>query len=88
MERFTIPARFAADHFDRCGLEQDEGGQARVVRAGKRTWVVEVNAAALANLGSDANYYADAYGPDEQPAGLRASAKRTVAAISRTGGAA
>lgn len=70
----TLPGTFVADHLDRCS-------DGTFVLARGRRWTVRMNDAALSNLASDARYYADRYGPDGDNAlGLRASAKRTVAA--------
>lgn len=78
MTIFPVPAKFYDDHGDRELPTPNE-----VRRAGNKVWIDGTDSEAVSELLSDAEFYADPYGPDELPPGLRASAGRTVAAIKR-----
>jgi hypothetical protein len=71
----AVPAMFYDDHAQR-GLPTP----AEVDRKGRQVLILAEDPA-VAELRDDAAYYADPFGPDMLPPGLRASAKRTVAAL-------
>lgn len=75
-----VPNRFWDDH-------QDRGGSptAIIVRRKSRTTIVLLDAAALADIESDAIYYADdaTADGDRRLIGLAASARATLRAIGR-----
>lgn len=71
----AVPAKFYDDHGDRALPTPAE-----IRRAGRRVYIA-ANDPAIPDLLSDAKFYADPWGPDELPAGLKASAKRTVAVL-------
>lgn len=77
--RLILPAVFYFDHADR-GLPAG-----RVIRRTKRYVEIHAGAATVAEILSDARYYADPTGaPDwAEGAGIRASARATVRAIER-----
>jgi hypothetical protein len=60
-----------------------EEGYSRLVRETKAAVYVELDAAALADLRSDAAYYSDAAMFERELSGLCASARATVRAIDR-----
>lgn len=74
--RLRLPGIFMGDHLDRFG-------QGIIVLSRGRVWTVRLSRPALANLADDARYYA--HDVDMAPAGIVASARRTVAAIERQG---
>ena len=78
LERFTIPRTFWIDHAERC-FEHD--GVRELIKENGTHVVVDLDAVALANLESDAEYYVSKYGPDQIGGGLRASARATLRAI-------
>ena len=78
----AVPAKFYDDHGDR-----DLPTPAEVRRAGSRVYI-DRNDPAIPALLSDAKFYADPWGPDELPPGLKVSAIRTVAALARCSGGA
>jgi len=78
LQRFTIPRTFWIDHADRCG--DHAGFRELVAEMGTRV-IVDLDAVALANLKSDAEYYASEDGPDRIGGGLRASARATLRAL-------
>ena len=80
--QIKVPATFALDHLDRC---RGQAGEITLVARKGHSAILEVDAESLDNLRSDARYYADPFGPDMLPPGLRASAKRTLAAIDKLG---
>lgn len=73
--RIKLPTKFYLDHADR-GLPSGS-----VIRTGKNVVEVDVTQEELDEIEEDALYYADTNGPDCQPNGLKASAKRTVERI-------
>lgn len=83
-----VPAMFWDDHCDRCPCDgdPDEAMASEVRRVGRRV-LIEGSTAQIKCLLSDAEFYSDRWGPDECPPGLKASAKATVAAIKKQGGA-
>ena len=84
MLRFKVPAMFWDDHEERGPGDGDpDKAMAREVsRAGRRV-LIEGTAAQIECLRSDAKFYADPWGPDELPPGLKASAKATVKALTK-----
>ncbi len=80
--RYKVPERFWDDHCDRCPCDGDpqEAMANEVSRAGRRV-LIEGTEAQIETLRSDAKFYADPWGPDELPLGLKASAKATVKAL-------
>ena len=76
-QTFKVPAMFYDDHCDR-GLVAPE-----LVRRVGRSVEVLADEDGISELFNDAEFYADPWGPDELPPGLRASAKRTVKAIEK-----
>lgn len=79
MTTFTLPALFWRDHFERCAAHP---GTREIIRDGRLTVRVDLDAEALADLKSDAELYASPYGPDVDDGGaLRRSAARTLKAI-------
>lgn len=50
-----------------------------------RNGILNANLAQLAELRSRAEYYADAYGPDAAPAGLKGAAKALLKALDKAG---
>ncbi len=56
MRRLILPGIFWRDHYDRCS---DHDGERVIIRDDGRRAVVELDDAALADLKSDAEYYAD-----------------------------
>jgi hypothetical protein len=80
--KLTIPATFWWDHYDRCA---EHDGTRTIVKEHARTVVVELDADAFGDLKSDAEYYADPWGPDAIDDGgkLKRSAVATVRAIQK-----
>lgn len=79
--RYTLPPAFWQDHAERCG---DHPGRRVVISASARRAVVELDAGALADLKSDADYYGGDGAPDAPGlAGLRASARATLRALAK-----
>lgn len=78
----AVPGLFWADHADRAPLDPGEQLAVPVGRRG-RSVLIRLDDPGLAVLMSDARYYADPDSMDALPEGLRASARRTVAAISK-----
>lgn len=76
MRTIILPAKFYDDHCDR-----DLTAPTEIKRAGSRVWADADDEDGMSELYHDAMFYADDDGPDELPPGLKASAKRTVAAI-------
>ena len=70
-----LPRRFFDDHADRCLPTP------AIVRQDDRHVWVRHDDPDLRELLEDATFYADPDGPDEVPAGLKASARASVAAI-------
>ena len=73
----NLPSLFFRDHLDR-----DLPSPMIVYDLGRMV-VVFSNDPHLPELLSDANYYADQYGPDDCSSSLRRSAKATVRAINK-----
>lgn len=80
LRRFCLPGLFWSDHFDRCS---SHAGVRRVHRASSGgSVVVDLDAAALADLRSDAEFYASPDGPDAPGLGrLIRSAEATLVAL-------
>lgn len=80
--RKWVPAKFWDDHCERCPCDGDPGDAmaAEVKRAGNRV-LIEGTTAQIQVLRSDAEFYADKWGPDELPPGLKRSAIATVKAL-------
>ena len=78
MSTLIVPAKFYDDHCAR-----DLVAPTEIKRAGSRVWVDAGDEDGRSELYHDAVFYADPWGPDELPPGLKASAKRTVAAIAK-----
>jgi hypothetical protein len=71
-----LPIKFFQDHDER-GLESPE-----IVKSTQRHWFVRANDPNLHHLLSDAEFYADRWGPDgDGLEGLKASARATIKAI-------
>jgi hypothetical protein len=77
---YRLPPAFWRDHHAR---DLPEEGYSRLVRETKAAVYVELDAAALADLRSDAAYYSDAAMFERELSGLCASARATVRAIDR-----
>lgn len=77
--RFTLPRVFWEDHYERCAAHP---GQRVVIKRTKRHVIVDLDAAALVDLRSDAWHYAHD-GLDAAPAGLCISARFTLLAIAK-----
>lgn len=81
MLRLTLPATFLDDRAERgldCGTELGRKGNGQVC--------IHISEAGLADLKSDADHYATAFGPDDScPKKIVESAKRTLAAIAKQG---
>ena len=84
MVRYKVPATFWDDHCDRCPCDGDpDDDMARELsRSGSRV-TIEGTEAQINVLRSDAEFYADRWGPDECPPGLKRSAVATVRALTR-----
>jgi hypothetical protein len=79
LRRFTLPPAFWRDHLERCA---EHPGTRVVVKDTARRVVVDLDAEALADLKSDADYYAGDGAPDMPGLqGLHASARATLRAI-------
>ena len=77
MHTLKVPPRFWDDHYERCA---DHDGSRNEVRRTTKYVEVELDDDALTDLGSDAEYYANPYGPDVEDvygAALKRSAKAT-----------
>lgn len=70
-----VPERFYVDHMERDLPTPEDIGNAR------NYVTIRVDDPALHELLGDAEYYADVFGPDLAPIGVRASARATVRAI-------
>lgn len=79
LQTLKLPPAFWWDHHSR---DLPEEGYSRLVRATKRAVWVELDAAAIADLRSDAVYYSDpSIAADMQLVGLASSARATLRAI-------
>jgi hypothetical protein len=86
MKQYKVPAKFWDDHCDRCPCDGDPDVAManEVSRSGSRV-LIEGNDAQIEVLRSDAAFYSHRWGPDECPAGLKASAAATVKALRKVG---
>lgn len=77
-----VPAKFWDDHSDRCPCDGDpELEMATEIRRSGNRVLIEGSAQQIEVLRSDAAFYADRWGPDELPLGLKRSAIATVKAL-------
>ena len=83
-----VPGMFWSDHADRCPCDDPALDMADEIRQVGARVLIEGNARQIECLRSDAEFYCDAYGPDESPAGLVRSARATLAAIRKANEAA
>jgi len=83
MTVLKLPPRFWGDHYERCA---GNPGKRREVKVAKGYVVVELDADALEDLVSDAEYYGGDFAPDwSGGGGIRASARATIRALERQG---
>lgn len=83
VHRFSVPTRFLEDHVSR-DLDRDEDGNVFlwIVKRGKRVSTIEATIGGIAELRSDAAFYADLDLDDDDRSLIR-SARSTVASIDR-----
>lgn len=88
VHRFSVPTTFVVDHVSRA-LDVDEDGTPFlwIVKQGKRVSTIEATAAGIAELRSDADYYArweaEEYAGNDFLRSVVRSARSTVASIDR-----
>lgn len=83
----AVPAGFWHDHADRSPYDEGQAGPEPVRATRTRIYFLATDPG-LPLLLADAKFYADPASMDECPRSLRESARRTVAALARVGGAA
>jgi hypothetical protein len=80
MKRLWLPRRFWEDHYERCA---DHPGHRREIEWKRFRILVELDDEALANLGSDADFYEDPKGFVNTSPALHRSAKMTLHEVKR-----
>lgn len=81
----AVPGLFWADHADRRPGEAQGDAIAKPVGCRGPCVLLRAEDPGLRTLLADAAYYSDPDGPDECPEDIRASARRTLAALARAG---
>lgn len=85
MKQVYVPAMFWDDHCDRCPCDGDPDlVMAKEVRRSGSRVLIEGTPEQLEVLRSDAAFYADRWGPDECPPGLKRSAAATLKALQKS----
>lgn len=81
----TVPYKHAHDWYDRCGVNYaDAGDGTELVDTSARTVTLTLSTAALRDLRSDAELYAECMGPsDTGDLDYRPAARRCLAALDR-----
>lgn len=79
-----VPAKFWDDHAERCPCDGDpEIEMAKEVRRTRNKVLIEGTDSQIEILRSDADFYADKWGPEQLPPGLKQSAILTIKALAR-----